>query len=132
MLIRLLRDTSQAATHCMELSVFVLLYFFITLINSGAQIRCAQTRYTVDSFGLDQLLRIHNCKLISEKKAPSQISRKQPSYLPMILLQSKRNSVGNHWVPFSMSTIQPGNLKNCTSRNFHTLQLAYEVIKPDK
>ena len=39
-----------------ELFVFVLLSFFITLMNLGARIRGAQTRYTVVSFGLDQPL----------------------------------------------------------------------------
>ena len=36
--------------------MFVLLSFFITLMNLGARIRGAQTRYTVVSFGLDQPL----------------------------------------------------------------------------
>ena len=39
-----------------ELFVFVLLSFFITLINLGAQIQAAQTRYTVVHFGLNQPL----------------------------------------------------------------------------
>ena len=39
-----------------ELFVFVLISFFITLINLGAQIRGAQTQYTVVSFGLNQHL----------------------------------------------------------------------------
>ena len=40
-----------------ELYVFVLLSFFITLINLGAQILDAQTRYTAVSFALNQPLR---------------------------------------------------------------------------
>ena len=40
-----------------ELYVFVLLSFFITLINLGAQIRDAQRRYTAVSFALNQPLR---------------------------------------------------------------------------
>ena len=39
-----------------ELFVFVLISFFITLISLGAQIRGAQTRYTVVNFGLYQPL----------------------------------------------------------------------------
>ena len=39
-----------------ELFVFVLLSFFITLINLVTQIQGAQTRYTVISFGLNQPL----------------------------------------------------------------------------
>ena len=39
-----------------ELFVFVLISFFITLISLGAQIRGAQTRYTVVNFGLNQPL----------------------------------------------------------------------------
>ena len=39
-----------------ELFVFVLISFFITLINLGAQIQGAQTQYTVVSFGLNQHL----------------------------------------------------------------------------
>ena len=41
-----------------ELFVFVLLSFFINLINLGAQIRGAQTRYTVVNFGLNQSLQL--------------------------------------------------------------------------
>ena len=37
-----------------ELFLFVFLSVFITLIDLGAQIRGAQTRYTVVSFGLNQ------------------------------------------------------------------------------
>ena len=39
-----------------ELFVFVLISFFITLISLDAQIRGAQTRYTVVNFGLNQPL----------------------------------------------------------------------------
>ena len=39
-----------------ELFVFVLLSFFITLINLGAQIRGAQTRYTIVNLFLNQPL----------------------------------------------------------------------------
>ena len=39
-----------------ELFLFVFLYVFITLIDLGAQIRGAQTRYTVVNFGLNQRL----------------------------------------------------------------------------
>ena len=39
-----------------ELFLFVFLSVFITLIDLGAQIRGAQTRYTVVSFGLNQPL----------------------------------------------------------------------------
>ena len=44
-----------------ELFLFVLLLFFITLINLGTQIQGAQTWYTVVSFGLNQpLIIFHN------------------------------------------------------------------------
>ena len=39
-----------------ELFLFVFLSVFITLIDLGAQIRAAQTRYTVVNFGLNQPL----------------------------------------------------------------------------
>ena len=39
-----------------ELFLFVLLSFFIALINFGAQIRGPQTWYTVVSFGLKLLI----------------------------------------------------------------------------
>ena len=39
-----------------ELFLFVLLSFFIALINFGAQIRGTQTRYTVVNFGLKLLI----------------------------------------------------------------------------
>ena len=39
-----------------ELFVFVLLSFFITLINLDAQIRGSQTRHTVVNFDLNQPL----------------------------------------------------------------------------
>ena len=39
-----------------ELFVLVLIFFFITWINLGAQIRGAQTRYTFADFGLSQPL----------------------------------------------------------------------------
>ena len=42
--------------------MFVLLSFFITLMNLGAQIRGAQTRYTVFSFDLNQPLTNHRKK----------------------------------------------------------------------
>ena len=42
-----------------QLFVFVLLSFFITLIDLGAQIWGAQTRYTVANFGLNQPLAFH-------------------------------------------------------------------------
>ena len=41
-----------------ELFVFALLSFFITLINLGAQIRGAQTRYTIVNLVLNQPLYI--------------------------------------------------------------------------
>ena len=39
-----------------ELFLFVFLSVFITLIDLGAQIRVAQTRYTIVNFGLNQPL----------------------------------------------------------------------------
>ena len=41
-----------------ELFLFVFVSVFITLIDLGAQIRDAQTRYTVVNFGLNQPLHI--------------------------------------------------------------------------
>ena len=49
-----------------ELFLFVFLSVFITLIDLGAQIRGAQTRYTVVNFGLNQplhlLYHVWSCK----------------------------------------------------------------------
>ena len=39
-----------------ELFLFVFLSVFITLIDLGAQIRVAQTQYTIVNFGLNQPL----------------------------------------------------------------------------
>ena len=95
MLIRLLQDIFQATIHCIdyvrsgvnsiltcyivfgynisycntvklnELFVFVLLSFFITLMNLSVQIRGAQTRHTVVSFDLNQPLTNHRKKNIT-------------------------------------------------------------------
>ena len=43
-----------------ELFLFVFLSIFITLIDLGAQIRGAQTQYTVVNFGLNQPLNVRD------------------------------------------------------------------------
>ena len=47
---------AEERTICVCFLFFFIYLFFITLINSGTQIRGSQTRYTVDSFGLNQPL----------------------------------------------------------------------------
>ena len=54
-----------------KLFMFVLPTFFITLINLGAQIRGAQTQYTIDNFGLNQPLTILGPKMAHPQNSGS-------------------------------------------------------------